>query len=473
MDCCASPPATASCASSPRSSSPPPRSTRPSPSSTARCSRRPGVHCPFSGWTRAASGGTVLPMVFGEQPRATEFRSWLGVAAWVAFIYLSIPLARSVQEAVRDRGGKAAFLWLTFLCFAAAAGWIVRAMLRKQWTGRPAQILVLAAIGGLFSWLTWALRDNPEEAFHFVQYGGLSLLLFRALSHRLPDPSIYAVATLIGAAFGIFDELIQWVVPQRYFDYRDIGINAFAVGLVQVALAAGIRPGRVRGRPSWAGIQLGFRVALVNLALLLFCLSNTPDLREAYARFLPGAASLDPVTAEYGFRIEDPALGVFFSRLPAAELLRHDREFGAAAAETINRVRTDPQYIRFLQETPAHRNPLAVEARIHLFRRDYHALKALARENPEQTRASAHIAHRENQLLKAYFPNTLSRSLFRWPEEREQRIAELSQGERPYQSPVSSQLITRFSPAQASGLLLLLMLLVGLGERGAARRNHP
>ena len=410
-------------------------------------------------------------MIFGEKPRETETRSWLGVAAWVGFIYATIPLARSIQEFIRDRGGKAAFLWLTFLCFAAAAGWVVRAMLCKQWIGRPMQILVLAAIGGLFCWLTWSLRENPEEAFHFVQYGVLSLLLFRALSHRFSDPSIYVAAMLIGAAFGIFDELIQWVVPQRYFDYRDIGINALAVGLVQVALAAGIRPGFVRGRPSPAGTQLGFRAAIANLALLLFCLSNTPSLKDSYSRFLPGAAALDQVTAEYGFRIEDPAIGVFFSRLPATELRHHDREFGAVAADTLNRVRSDRLYGRFLQENPAHRDPLAVEARIHLFRRDRHALIALDPQDPDQTRAAAHVAHRENQILEAYFSNTLSRSLFQWPEERKQRLAELSQGERPYQSPVSIELITRFSREQAAGFLLALLLLAGLGDRWAARRT--
>ena len=154
-------------------------------------------------------------MIFGEKPRENEALSWLGVAAWVAAIYAAIPLARSIQETIRAHGGKAAFLWLTFLCFAAAAGWIVRAVLRKQWTGRPAQLFVLVAVGALFSGLAWSLRENPEEAFHFVQYGVLSLLLFRALSHRFQDPAIYVAATFIGSACGIFDELIQWVVPQR------------------------------------------------------------------------------------------------------------------------------------------------------------------------------------------------------------------------------------------------------------------
>ena len=99
-------------------------------------------------------------MIFGEKPREKEARSWLGVAAWVTLIYVAIPLARSIQEVIRARGGKAAFLWLTFLCFAVAAGWVVRAMLRKQWTGRPVQILVLVAVGALFSGLTWSLREN-------------------------------------------------------------------------------------------------------------------------------------------------------------------------------------------------------------------------------------------------------------------------------------------------------------------------
>ena len=412
-------------------------------------------------------------MIFGEKPRGREGAAWLGAGAWVAFIYLTIPLARSIQEIVRARGGPAVFLWVTLLCFAAAAGWLVRAALRKQWSGRPIQILILAAIGGLYSWLAWSLRTNPEEAFHFVQYGVLSLLLFRALGHRLRDPSIYAAAALIGAAFGIFDELIQWVVPRRFFDYRDIGINALAVGLAQVALAAGIRPGFVRRPASPAGIQLACRAAMAVLLLLLFCISNTPGALDFYSRHWPGAAALDQATAEYGFRIEDPAIGVFFSRLPAEALKQLDRERGAEAAAILASTRSDSQYTRFLAETPAHRDPLAVEARIHVFRRDRHAGEALWRKDPGEVSYYARIARGENRILKTYFSNTLARSVFAWPEERERRIEALSRGAPPYRSAVSSQLITRFSRTQGTAVLLLLLLAAGAGERWAARRKHP
>lgn len=410
-------------------------------------------------------------MLNGDNPRGKETAAWLGVAAWVAFIYLTIPLARSIQEVVRARAGKEVFLWITYSAFAGAAAWVLRALFRKQWTARPVQIAVLAGIGTLYSWMTWSLRANPEEAFHFVQYGVLSLLLFRALSRRLHDPSIYVAATLIGAAIGIGDELIQWVVPRRYFDYRDIGINALAVGLAQVALAAGIRPGFVRRPFSRVGIQLACRAAVLNSLLLLFCLSNTPGLMEGYVRSIPGAAVLDQATAEFGFRIEDPEIGVFFSRLPAEELRRRDREQGARAAEIIGRTRTDEQYVRFLEETPAHREPLAVEARIHLFRRDRHAAEARRPKTPAETAFHAHVAHGENRILEKYFSNTLDRSIFRWPEERARRIAELVQNPAPYHSPVSQHLITRFSQAQAAAFLLLAGVLALAADRLAARRS--
>ena len=411
-------------------------------------------------------------MFFSDVLCEKESTAWLGVAAWTAFIYLTIPLARAIQETVRERAGKEVFLWITFLAFAAAAAWILRALFRRRWTARPSQLFVLSAVGGLFTCLIWSLRANPEEAFHFVQYGVLSILLFRAFSHRLRDPSIYLAAALAGAALGILDELIQWVVPRRYFDYRDIWINAQAVGLVQIALAAGIRPARIRGRLSPAGLRTASRLAILNLLLLLFCVNNTPRLQDAYARLVPAARRLDHLTAEYGFRIEAPGTGVFFSRLPPDELRRRDREEGARAGALLQAgARTDPQYFRFLKEHLAHRDPLAVETRIHLFRRDRHAAAVRDPQTPDQLRFYAHVAHSENRILESHFPQTLRHSSFQWPEERARLMERLAQPPAPYVSPVSRHLITRFTQRQVSALLLALLLAAVAAERLAARRS--
>ena len=411
-------------------------------------------------------------MLFSDAPREKESTAWGRVAAWTAFIYLTIPLARAIQEIVRERAGKEVFLWITYLAFAAAAAVLLRARLRRRWTARPSQLAVLGAIGALFCRLVWSLRANPEEAFHFVQYGVLSLLLFRAFSHRLRDPSIYLAAALAGAALGILDELIQWVVPRRYFDYRDIWINAQAVGLVQIALAAGIRPARIRGRLSPAGFRTASRLAILNLLLLLFCVNNTPRLQDAYARLFPAARRLDHLTAEYGYRIEAPGTGIFFSRLPPDELRRIDREEGARAGALLrSRALTEPQYFRFLKEQPAHRDPLAVEARIHLFRRDRHAAAARDPQTPDSLRFYAHVAHSENRILETHFSHTLRHSPFQWPEERARLMERLAQPPALYVSPVSRHLITRFTQRQVSALLLALLLAAAAADRIAARRS--
>ncbi len=409
-------------------------------------------------------------MIFRGKWKGSEAAAWTAVGAWVAFIYLTIPLARAIQELIRDRAGKEVFLWITYLALAAAVAWVAQAWRRNQWRGGPVQVLVLVAVGSILAWETWTLRANPEEAFHFVQYGVLSLLLFRALQHRLRDPSIYVAALLMGSSFGILDELIQWVVPRRYFDYRDIWLNAQAVGWMQVALVAGIRPAAIRGRPSRAGIRICCRAAMVTILLLLFCVSNTPALRDAYARVIPAAARLEQNTAEYGFRIKAPGIGVFFSRLPADELLRRDREEGAAVADILRRVRSDEQYLLFLKETPAHRYPLAVEARIHLFRRDRHGGQALTQADPVDAGIHARIARGENRILEAYFSNSLHRANLQWPEERLRRIEVLSGGPSLYASAVSRHLITRFTQAPLTVLLLALLLAAIVGDRLASKR---
>lgn len=217
-------------------------------------------------------------MLFSEAPQEKEAVSWTWTGAWLAFVYLTIPFARSIQKVVYERAHKGLFLWMTLLVFAAAGGWIIRVLVRKQWKARPSQMVALAGIGAGMAAMAWSLRTHPEEAIHLVQYGVLGLLLFRALSHRLRDPSVYVVAFLIGAAAGIGDELIQWAVPQRVFDFRDIGINVLAVALMQVALASGIRPAFIRRPWSRAGVRLAFRLVLLNLLLMLVCLPQVFSL---------------------------------------------------------------------------------------------------------------------------------------------------------------------------------------------------
>lgn len=404
-------------------------------------------------------------------PRGREARAWLAAGAWLLSIYLAIPLARTVQTTVRDRGGAMLFVWITLLAGAAAAGAVVRAWFRKQWTPTPGQILALVVVFGAFAAGAWSLRANPEEAIHFVQYGGLGLLLFRALGFRLADPSIYVAGALLGTAAGTADELIQWLVPNRYFDYRDVGINALAGVLAQAALWAGIRPAFVRGRPSRRGIRL-ICAALAALSLLLLvCASHTPRRLDVYARRIPFFAALDEATAEYGHRIHAGPATVFFSRLSPADLQRQDRDRGAEAGRLAGAYPGDARYPAFLREHPAHRDPLAVEARIHVFRRDRYAAEARRLPPGPQRQTAAEIACREEEILRAAYAQVLAHSGFAWPPGLETRMQAWRGDPRvPYLSPVSQGLITRVSQRTLTILLAALLAAALAGERWAARR---
>jgi VanZ family protein len=79
--------------------------------------------------------------------------------------------------------------------------------------------------------------DVPEEQVHFIEYGILSGLIYIALSHNIHNISIYFLCAFIVFAFGAIDEVIQWILPNRIFDIRDILINGIAGILVQLLIA--------------------------------------------------------------------------------------------------------------------------------------------------------------------------------------------------------------------------------------------
>jgi VanZ family protein len=101
-------------------------------------------------------------------------------------------------------------------------------------------------------WGLWELSDKWQ---HMIGYSILGMLLFRAFRGNLAFPAVPAVlcATLVGAAYGVLDEMHQRFVPGRTMDPRDAVADVVGTlaGAVLVALAVGlarrIREG-VRGR---------------------------------------------------------------------------------------------------------------------------------------------------------------------------------------------------------------------------------
>lgn len=336
--------------------------------------------------------------------------------------------------------------------------------------------LWLAAVAGIYVWCVLKLSVVPIEALHFVQYGLLGILAYRALSHGVRDVTIYFAAAMICGMVGVVDEFIQWIVPGRFWTWHDIWINFLSGLLVQAAIALGIEPPIISSLPGPASIQRLSRVAMAGLMLLGATMLNTPENIAWYADRIPFLSFLkknDTVMIEYGFLYQDTETGFFQSRFAPEKLRQIDLARGEEAAQILDRHRDRVGYRLFLKQYTPITDPFVHEARVHLFRRDMHFDMAKGQsKDPKKFAWHCTVAYCENQIMEKYFPTTLSHSNYGWSADK---IASLKKARiigHVYESRVSRNLFTRFSARQV--FVSLVCVLAGLVflDFYVGRRRH-
>jgi hypothetical protein len=97
-------------------------------------------------------------------------------------------------------------------------------------------LLLAAAVLGMA--LAAGTLDIPEERFHLLQFGVLSWLATESLDGLLPPVFRHGFALLFVMVAGVSDEIVQWLLPNRVGDFRDILLDWLGAALAQVALAA-------------------------------------------------------------------------------------------------------------------------------------------------------------------------------------------------------------------------------------------
>lgn len=162
-------------------------------------------------------------------------RDDLAWAGYTLAIYLSLYFVNAPMLWLFERGALRIFLAATLAAAAAGLFWKAGRRPRALWR-----------LAALFSGVGWlSSRFEPSEAIHFPEYGASAVLAFRMLGHRLSDPRrLYAAAAALTAAAGGFDEVLQGILPNRYYDLRDVGLNALAgaMGLAAARWAGWIGP---------------------------------------------------------------------------------------------------------------------------------------------------------------------------------------------------------------------------------------
>ena len=186
-----------------------------------------------------------------ESPR--ERRLWFWAGGLVVAIYASLYSVRPLAEWLRDRNLLRAAIIGLFLGVAAI---VLRWCLARS-PGRR-EIAVVALFAVLYMMVLWPIR-MPEERFHLLEYGLLAGLVYAALlERRRPGAGMRwsapaaVLAVLVSGCAGWVDEGIQYLLPNRYYDWIDVGLNVSA-GVLAVAALAALAEARRADRAAAAG----------------------------------------------------------------------------------------------------------------------------------------------------------------------------------------------------------------------------
>jgi hypothetical protein len=407
------------------------------------------------------------PGVFAEPRDATRRTDWWLVAAWSLLIYATIPVARAVQAFVDAQWGRELFRYLVI----GAVGGGTLAALGYAWRTRrrfsASNTVVLLLIGAVYIVCAYRLCKVADEAVHFVEYGVLGLLCFRAFGHRHRNGLVYVCALVLCVIVGTVDEVLQWLTPGRYFDFRDVRINGIGSALMLLGIAWGIRPAWVGWRPEPRSVRVAARLAMVEVLLVGCCYANTPGVVHRYASVLPGLEGLRhnrSTMSEFGYRYQDPEIGVFKSRFSPEALAREDRRRAEEAAAILDRyhdpneARTLARYQEFLGVYTPGSDPFMHELRVHLRSRDANIRRTRARTpgSAEYVDAAGR-AYGEHLVVARYFSNSVARSLYHLGEEQARALADLVEPDYRFVSRVSENLTTGVGPWGVAAVLALVL----------------
>ncbi len=368
------------------------------------------------------------------------------VVLYSVIIFLTVPVARKLQEFVAGRIGKNAFIYFVLSVVGLGFLSLVFFLIVRLRIHSPSRYIWLLVLAGFYSYFILYRVKSPAEAIHFLEYGLLGFFLFRALKYQTKDISIFFTATLFSTLIGTVDEIIQWITPRRFWSFHDVWLNTLSGGLFLLGLWTVVKPTGIFNTMNSKSIRVFSYTFIICILLLGLCASNTPHRVAYYTNLMPELSFLlkEESMSEYGYKIKDPEIGVFFSRLSLNELEEADKIKGTEYAQIINDTRKI-KYDKFLEKYNPLSNPFLHELRIHVYRRNKYFNSSRENSKLDEKIEFLFIAYKENLILEKYFGNTINASVYGWDEKKIHEVESQIIKSKFYKSPVSAHLFTSFT----------------------------
>jgi hypothetical protein len=243
---------------------------------------------------------TTIPVLIG--------RLLLAIVV-AASVVLSAPFIRDIRNFIKTNypGQYVKFVAAAIAIIIGGAVVVALVRIRDRRGFRYSMIAAALALGTSYAmWNAQGLVEiDTVERFHFVEYGLVSLLFYRAF-RPAADLSLIVLPILAGLIVGTLEEWLQWFIPGRIGDMRDVILNLAAI-VCGLLFSIGVDPA---GRFAWSlrRSSRGRVAAMGATAVMVF------------AAFLH--------TVHLGGEINDPEVGRFRSRYDAASLLALARDRG-------------------------------------------------------------------------------------------------------------------------------------------------
>jgi len=159
--------------------------------------------------------------------RKERQKNWMLVYAWVFLIYSTLYIARPICDFLKATVAFSAFV--DILCIGLGAAALI-GVVKKAKVFNALSYVLLAVV--LVSYANGLMTlQYPEEKIHFIEYGVLAFLVYRALALGAHSPKAYAQSFVIVTVLGLVDEGIQYLLPNRYFQVEDVVLNSISGGL--------------------------------------------------------------------------------------------------------------------------------------------------------------------------------------------------------------------------------------------------
>jgi len=177
----------------------------------------------------AIAGALVWPRLLPLGER--RVKAWLWFLAYVGLVYSTIAIFPRLWNGLRIHAGDSV-RHLGTIAVVLALLYASRQVQKRKCIRNIGSYLGLSACVLAYAFLLHRFGQFPAERLHLLEYGLMSMLLHRAMTTDA-DVSLvsYVGAWGLTILIGFGDETIQWILPQRYFELKDVGLNALAAAL--------------------------------------------------------------------------------------------------------------------------------------------------------------------------------------------------------------------------------------------------